>query len=131
MTLFVYLSITVSKKAFSSEILKIPVREIYNKYDPYQGNSFTLNKITKQVYPSLLKFNSINQPTPRFLQSWKIDDKNNAIIFYLKKGQLLSNKRKLNSKIVLNSLRRSKNKGNLFYQNIQGCLLYTSPSPRD
>lgn len=111
--LFFFCGLHIQKlyPAENSMVLRIPIISIPKTLDPHLGNEFDLNKITKQIYPSLLLFDVFGRPTPNHIKSWAINNDKKTITFQLKADLKFNNGHSVTLDDIKNSLARSQKMG--------------------
>lgn len=92
-------------------VLRVPIISIPDTLDPHLGNEFDLNKITKQLFPSLLNFDELGRPTPNYIKSWQINNDKKSISFQLKADLKFTNGDSLTLSDIKQSLIRSHQMG--------------------
>ena len=63
--------------------LRIAIPSLPERLDPHDGNALDDNRITKQIFDTLVDFDSAASPIPSIAKSWKIDHKSKTITFIL------------------------------------------------
>jgi len=105
--------------------LSVAVRFFSKPIDPHFSNHASLNKIARQLFDTLVNFDSSSHPMPGIASHWDIDYARNKITVYIRPDAKFHNGKPIVCADILFSLIRSTNNGNFLInqmRDIDQCL---------